>query len=112
MAGPTSAAALAAALGRMAGDLGDLTAPDEAAGELLAARALPRVPRRSGRLAGTVRATGPTVTAGGPGVGYVHPVHNGSRFMPARPFLTDTLTASTADVVDVYAAHLNTTIQF
>lgn len=103
---------LVAGLEDAASDLARLedTAGAEAA-ELLAARALSRTPRRSGRLAGTVRAAAPgTVTAGGPAAPYAPYVHYGTRYMRGRPFLTETLDDTTPAVVALYATAITETI--
>lgn len=108
------AADLARDLDRASEQLADLTAVNRAAGELIERNVEPRVPRgATRRLVGSVAAEvgeqGVTVAAGGPGIEYVWPVHQGvpGRGIPAHPFMTDALAATEAAVTDLYLGHVD-----
>lgn len=101
---------LASTLAKAARDL-DAQA-DDAAGEvadLVARDARGRTPRRTGALASTVSAHGPVVQAGSTLVDYAPYVHFGvrSRNIPARPFLTDAVTATQPRWADLVMARLS-----
>ena len=76
-------------------DLTDLKDANKRAGEIVADDAIIRVPRRTGRLAGTIRASRQAkraqVVAGRSSVPYAAPIHWGwpSRGISAQPFLSD-----------------------
>jgi HK97 gp10 family phage protein len=76
--------------------------------EPVARAAEPRAPRKSGRLAASIRAQGTQregrVAAGGASVPYAGPIHFGwsARNIEPQPFLTDALHAEEATVVDIY----------
>lgn len=112
------------ALIRQSGDAGlkaALAQANKAGADVVAQAAKPRAPRRSGRLAGSIRALGSQakgrVRAGGAGVPYAAAIHWGRRTgnvgrppgnhpgpnpIAGVPFLTDAASASTSRVVDVY----------
>lgn len=103
------AADLARDLDHVADELADLSDAHRAAGQLIERNVEPRVPRGAtrrlvGSVASEVGEQGVSVTAGGPGVEYVWPIHQGvpGRGITAHPFLTDALTATEPDVVDLY----------
>jgi hypothetical protein len=87
-------------------DLGDA---NTAAGRHLAIRAAAAAPRRTGRLAASVRPvpdrTGVTV---GSSLIYAPPIHWGwpARNIAPQPFLADTLTTQQPAVVEVYATEV------
>ncbi len=108
------AADLARDLDRAAEQLADLSAAHRAAGQLIERNAEPRVPKGTthrlvGSVASEVGEQGVSVTAGGPGVAYVWPIHQGvpGRGITAHPFLTDALRATEPDVVDLYLDHVD-----
>jgi len=79
---------LAATLRKAAGRIGDCTAPNTAAAAMLARQAASSAPRRTGRLAGSIRtradATGASVDVAAP---YGRFVEYGTRYMRAQPYL-------------------------
>jgi hypothetical protein len=99
---------LASSLRAASDDLADMTAAQDRAGEYLVQTARRLAPRRTGRLAGTVRAhvAGPavSVTAGGVSVPYAGPIHYGwfARNIQPQPFLTDALQQGEPAVVNIY----------
>jgi hypothetical protein len=93
-----------------AADLADLGETNTAAGRLLATRAAARAPRRTGRLAASVRATPDrTGVQVGSSLIYGPPIHWGwpARHVRRQPFLTDTLTDQAPAVLDLYATEVN-----
>ena len=76
-------------------DLTDLREPNERAAQIVATAAGPATPRRTGRLASTVRAgaskTSGVVRAGGAAVPYAGPIHWGwpGRNIAGQPWLVD-----------------------
>lgn len=83
-------------------------------GEPVEREATIRVPRRSGRLAGSIRrakasTTKATVRAGKKSVPYAGPIHFGwpARNIAPQPFLTDALASKHDDVIDLYADELD-----
>lgn len=103
---------------RQAGDKESLAAVKEAhrkAAEMVVARALPHVPVRTGRLAGTVKAlasaTSGRAKAGTVSVPYARPIHWGwpRRNIKPRPFLWDALQDVESQIDDVFvdALHRN-----
>lgn len=92
-------------------DLGQLRAAHLGAAQVVTAAASP--PRRSGRLAATVRAAGTTtaaiVRAGFASVPYAGPIHWGwpSRSIAAQPFLSEAAQSTEA----VWAAVYTTEVQ-
>jgi len=89
-------------------DLADLREPNMAAARIVAAAAVPATPRRSGRLAGSVRPgasrTAGVVRAGGASVPYGGPVHWGwpARNIKAQPWLSDAAQATEPQWVNTY----------
>jgi hypothetical protein len=96
-------AEFASRCGQVADDLADLSDVDTAAADQLADLARPRTPRRTGRLAKTVRVVGGQVVAGGPTAPYAPPVHWGTRVMAARPWISQTADQAADRVADFYA---------
>lgn len=99
-------------LRRFAGDADDLKAANAAAAATVAGAASERAPRRSGRLAGSVRgnrAVGrATVLAGGAAVPYAGPVHWGwpAHGIDAQPFVVDAAQATEPTWLPAYATDL------
>lgn len=95
------AAAFVGSLEQAAAALGELAEVNTNAGELVLGAA--RIPRRTGRLDRSARVLGSvdgfTLTAGGPSAPHAPIVH------AYNPFLTDALTTSETDVVDLYLGH-------
>lgn len=91
-----------------------LKAVNKVIADKVVARALPNVPRRSGRLAARVKALAgersASVKAGTPSATpYAPPVHWGwpKRHIKAQPFLTDAAASVERGVADDYEAALN-----
>lgn len=86
---------LARELKQLQGDTADLKAANSAVAALVASAASARAPRRTGRLASSVRgnraAGKATVAAGGARLPYAGPIHYGwpARGIEAQPFVTD-----------------------
>jgi hypothetical protein len=98
---------------RAAGDdLSDLKDANAAAGRMVAGAAQGTVPRRSGRLASTIRASRQArraqVVAGRASVPYAGPIHWGwpSRGIGAQPFLSEAAQSSESRWVPLYARDL------
>jgi uncharacterized protein YcsI (UPF0317 family) len=94
---------------RKAGDdLNDLKDAHAAAGRIVAADAQARAPRRSGKLAGSIRASRQArraqVVAGRASIPYGGPIHWGwpSRGISANPFLSDAAQATEAQWLPLY----------
>ena len=89
-------------------DLGNLTQAHRDAARI--AEQAVQSPRKTGRLAGTVRSSGTKTAgilrAGRASVPYAGPIHWGwpSRGIPARPFLSDAATRSERQWLPVYEA--------
>lgn len=85
---------LRATLKRAGDDLGDLAATHAEIGRLVASVGRTGAPKRTGRLAGSVRASGTkttaTVRAGGASIPYAGPIHYGwaAHNISPNPFLT------------------------
>lgn len=103
-----TADALARDLDAAADQLADLHGTHQRAGEIIERAVDQRVPHgRTRRLAGSVSVEvgeqGVTVGAGGPGVEYVWPVHDG---VPGRtaahPFMSEALASTEDNVLDLY----------
>lgn len=99
---------------KAAGDsLGDLKAAHGAAGAIVLPRAKTSAPRRSGALAGNVRAsagaTALTLRAGGARVPYAGPIHWGwrKRNIAAQPFIAEAVSDTQPAIVRVYEAAVN-----
>ena len=104
---------LQATLQATADGLADLSDANQATGDIVVTAARLRVPRRSGRLAVTLRATGEpdaaVVEAGGPGVPYAGVQEYGwpARHIPAQPYLT----TSAVDTTPAWLAVHQRTLQ-
>lgn len=87
---------LRASLKRAGIDVQDLKAAHKQVADMVAEKSAPRAPRRTGRLAGSVRASGTAsaaiVRAGRKAVPYAGPIHWGheSRGIAAQPWLAET----------------------
>lgn len=94
-------------LRRLAGDVKDVKAANQAAGALVATAAAPRAPRRTGRLAASIR---PTATVAGVAVRvaapYAGPIHWGwpARGIVGRPFVVDAALATEPAWLALYLA--------
>lgn len=97
-------------LQRIAGDLDDLERANAAALRVVVPAANARAPRRTGRLAGSIRGNKSpgraTVSAGGPGVTYAGVVHYGwpARNLAEQPFLVDAAHDTESTWVPLYVA--------
>lgn len=95
-----------------AGDVDDLKDANAAAARIVAAAAEARAPRRSGRLAASVRgnraAGKATVSAGRASVPYAGPIHWGwaARGIEANPFVADAAQASEPTWLPLYENNL------
>jgi hypothetical protein len=93
-------------------DLADLREPNIAAAQTVATAAKPRTPRRTGRLAASVRAGGTRtagiVRAGSSTVPYAGVIHWGwpKRHIKAQPWLSDAATATEPTWVQHYYREL------
>lgn len=100
-------------LKRMGGNMADLKSAAAAAGEIVAAEARRRAPKRSGRLAASVRtakaAGGVAVRVGGARAPYAGPIHWGwpARKIQSQPFVTDAAHATEPLWLAVYTEALN-----
>jgi HK97 gp10 family phage protein len=98
-------------------DLADLKAIHQAAGNIVVAVAQQLAPKRSGALAGTIRATrqaaGVAVKAGSASVPYAGPIHWGwrARNITGNPFLTDAAAQTEEQWVSLYYAELEKIIE-
>jgi hypothetical protein len=94
-------------------DLADLREPNLEAAQTVASAAGPRTPRRSGRLASTVRPganrTAGVIRAGNARVPYAGVIHWGwpARNIKAQPWLSDTATSTEEQWVPHYMAALD-----
>lgn len=97
-------------LRKIGDDLRDLKAVNAAVAALVAVAGTSRAPRRTGRLAGSVRgnraAGRATVSAGGASVPYAGPIHWGwpARGIEAQPFLSDAALATESAWLPLYEA--------
>lgn len=95
-------------LNKAGADLGDLKDANAAAGRIVAADAQSRAPRRSGGLAGSIRASRQArraqVVAGRSSIPYAGPIHWGwpSRGIAANPFLSNAAQATESQWVPLY----------
>lgn len=100
---PGDPARLAASLKAAGEQLADLTGAHEAAARVVLAKAVPDTPRRTGRLAASVRSdvrpTGFQIVAATPYAAIVH---------ARRPWIAQAVDATATDQVDVYVDHLST----
>ena len=96
---------LARTLSAAGDDLRDLSAVNEEAGRYVTARARAAAPRRTGRLAASLRATvdKAAVSIESPLV-YANPIHWGwkARNITAQPFLLDALATNEPAVLEMY----------
>jgi hypothetical protein len=104
---------LTAALHRLGRDMDDLADGNRDAAQLVAARSRRRAPRRTGRLANSIRPAaekGRAVITSS--VRYGMPVHQGvpSHNMPPNPFITDTAEATQDEWLPMYRRDLQQTI--
>ena len=94
----------------------DLKAAHKSVAETVIRAALPRVPRRTGALAGTLRAanaqTGAVVKAGFAGIPYAGPIHWGwpARHITAQPFYLDAADSSRTEWEREYLSALEAII--
>ena len=94
-------------------DLGDLKDANQRAGQLVANAASQRAPRRTGALAGVIRASraaaSATVKAGGARVPYAGVIHWGwpARNIQAQPFLSDAATSTEAQWLPIYESDID-----
>lgn len=103
---------------RQAGDdLEDLKAAHKAAAEVAAGGAKPHVPRRTGRLAGTIRPggtkTGAVIRAGRKAVPYAGPIHWGweARGIEPQEFLADGAKDTEPQWVELFYKALNKSLK-
>lgn len=95
-------------LRQLVGDVADLKAAHAAAASTVAAAASSRAPRRSGKLAASVRgnkaASRASVMAGGARLPYAGPIHYGwpARGIEARPFISEAAQATEAVWLPAY----------
>lgn len=107
---------LARTLRRAGAQLADWTAVNTRAAEVLADAARRAVPRRTGRLAGTIRTRAgkaeAEVTAGGGGVVYAKVQEYGSprRNIRAQPYMRPAVDQSAGEIPRLYAGHVTATI--
>jgi hypothetical protein len=100
------------AMKHMDADLRDLRDVNLAAARIVAQRAEQTVPRRSGRLGGSVKPTASrsrgNVVAGSRLVPYAGPIHFGwrKRNIEPQPFLYDALDDRRTEVIDKYEAEI------
>lgn len=103
---------LRAALKAAGDDLADMTAAHKRITDIVIGTAGGKVPRRSGRLASSVRGSGTktasVVRAGGARVPYAGPIHWGwpTRNISAQPFLVDAARATEPQWTAVYLEDL------
>lgn len=101
---------LASTLAAAARKLADFATPNSAAARTAASRAKAIAPRRTGALAGSIRATGSRrvgmITAGA-GLRYARPVHWGARGVPARPFLSIAAQGTEGSWIKNYETHVD-----
>ena len=94
-------------------DFADLKAVHADVSRYVAARAAATAPRRSGRLAGSLRGsaakTSATVRAGGARVPYANPIHWGwpARNIAAQPFLVNTAHQTEPSWLDYYRREID-----
>jgi hypothetical protein len=94
-------------------DLGDLKDVNQAVGNMVVGTAQGMAPRRSGALAGSIRAaraaTSVTIRAGSASIPYAGPIHWGwpAHNIEANPFLSNAATSTEATWVALYEDELN-----
>ena len=88
----------------------DLKEANQRVGDVVVRAALPLTPKRTGRLAGSIRSakiqSGATVRAGGGAIKYAPFVEYGTSKMGARPYLTTGMANSQPTWLDVYFQEL------
>lgn len=103
---------LRAALRRAGLELADLKEANAAAAALVATAASARAPRRTGRLAASIRGnravSRATILAGGAAVPYAAPIHWGwpARHIEANPFISEAAQATESAWVPAYEAEI------
>jgi HK97 gp10 family phage protein len=99
--------ALRATLGRVAGELDNLTEAGQTGGREVQRRAQSAAPVATGALARSIRAeaTGTEITVGTP-VPYAPFQEYGTVYTPASPYLRPALEAATTQVVDAYTGEI------
>ena len=110
--GPTveveGARQLRAGLKKAGADLNDLKTAHAAVAALVTAAAKGRAPKKTGRLAGSIRGskakTSVTIRAGGASLPYAGPIHWGwpARNIAANPFISDAATSTESQWVALY----------
>jgi hypothetical protein len=102
------AARLRSTLRKAGADLGDLKDANQKVGQLVAQESTPIAPRRSGRLAGSVRSARQVgrarVLAGGAAVPYAGVIHWGwpARNIAPQPWISTTAVATEATWLPIY----------
>ena len=98
---------LSRALRKAGVSIQDMKAANEKVGDVVARAATPLAPKRTGRLAATIKPgklrSGATVKAGGGGVKYAPYVEFGTHKMGARPYLTRGIADSQSRWFAVYS---------
>jgi len=111
------AAKLRRALRAAGRDLTELKEANRRAAELVARKASARAPRRSGRLAGSLRpskaARAARILAGSAGVPYAGPIHWGweARHIEPQPFISDTAEDTRPEWLRAYEADVDRIIK-
>lgn len=99
---------LVATLAAAAAKLADFSTPNSAAARAAASRAKAIAPKRTGALAGSIRASGTRrvgmITASAP---HARPVHWGARGTPARPFLSIAAQGTESGWIKSYEQHVD-----
>lgn len=96
----------------MGDDLAELKAATARVSAFIASRAVPAAPRRTGKLAGTIRGnkslSRATVMAGGAATPYAGPIHWGwpSRGIEAQPFIAETAQDTEPQWLDFYMSDI------
>jgi hypothetical protein len=108
---------LRASLKRAGVGVTELKAAHAEVAKLVEDRARPEAPRRSGRLAASMRSSGTqsaaVVRAGGAAVPYAGPIHFGwpARHITANPWILDAAEAARDSWENVYLSHIEDLIQ-
>lgn len=112
----TGARELRATMKRAGVDLQDLKDTNEGVGNIVARAATARAPRRSGALAGSIRASKAagraTVKAGSKRVPYAGVIHYGwsAHHIRPRPFVTEAAAATQPAWLDLYKTGIQTVL--
>lgn len=100
------AARLAATLKRAGLDMADLKDSNQKAGQVVGDEGKSRAPRRTGRLAGSIRpsrmASGVVVRAGGGSIRYARFAEFGSKKIVAHHYLYGAVDAKADEVLEIY----------